>query len=103
MRIDEDRGDSLPGYLHATHRRARDTSRSWQRPLIIASVVIASVLSLSVGGVAVFTVMTVVSALHPFTANAADAKIKPFEAALDSEGGTRLCTNGDAGYGPDNL
>ena len=52
---------------------------------------------------AVYTIVAVVSALHPFAKNAADAKMKPFEVALDTSDGMRLCGNGDAGYGPDNL
>lgn len=83
--------------------RASGKARGWKRPLIVALIVIVTVPTLVGGAVAVYTIVAVVSALHPFAKNAADAKIKPFEAALEKADGTRLCTNGDAGYGPDNL
>jgi hypothetical protein len=81
----------------------RDGRSRWKRPLIIASIVVASALLISFGTVVVFTAVTIVSAFHPFASSAADARIKPFDAALEKEGGKKLCSNGDAGYGPDNL
>lgn len=81
----------------------RSKGSGWKRPLVIALIVIAAVPVLGGCALAALTVVTVVGALHPFAANAADEKIKPFETALEKTGGTKLCSNGDAGYGPDNL
>ncbi|ANF31604.1 hypothetical protein A0130_07895 [Leifsonia xyli] len=71
--------------------------------LAIAMIVVVAVPVLSFCAVAGYTVVVIVGALHPFATNEAEKKIKPFEVALEKEGGTRLCGNGDAGYGPDNL
>lgn len=68
--------------------------------MIIRSVIVASVL---VVGAGTAVVVTVGNWLHLFSSNPADAKIKPFELALEREGGHKLCGNGDAGFGPDNL
>jgi hypothetical protein len=63
-------------------------------------VVLASVLVIGAGSA---LVVAVGGWLHEAFSNPADAKIQPFDAALEKEGGQRLCTNGDAGHGPDNL
>lgn len=72
---------------------------AWRRPLVVASIVGGSVLALGIGTATVFAVL---SAVGMFPSNAAEAERKPFDAALETAGGTKLCSNGDGGYGWDN-
>jgi hypothetical protein len=95
-----------PAYASAVGEQqlyGRGRNNGWKRSLIIASIVVGSVLVLGVGTAVVFTAVTVVTLFHPFASNAAEAESKPFNAALEKDGGAMLCSNGDAGYGPDNL
>lgn len=80
----------------------RSDRSAWRRPLIVASIVVGSVLALGIGIVTVIAVLTAVGMVHPFASNAADAELKPFDATLEEAGGTKLCSNGDGGYGWDN-
>ncbi len=74
--------------------RARRTRAFVSWSIVVGSVLTAGLTVLVVG----FGLY-----LHAALANPTDAKIQPFETALEQQGATRVCGAGDPGLGPDNL
>ena len=78
---------------------ARGQNSRRTRAFVSWSIVVGSILT--VGALSVLAVGLGMY-LHTVFANPADTAIKPFAAALEKDGGKRVCGAGDAGLGPDN-